>query len=73
MSLDLREVTHEEFFAAIGQTDAHPSILPGSYPYTSAFLTRQGGHYMGREIGRIVGTGDYTGDGDKDSRYYLTA
>jgi hypothetical protein len=44
----MREVTKDEFFAAIGNQNVHPSVQ-GDWPYTSRFLNRQ----TGREAGRI--------------------
>lgn len=36
-----KEVPQDEFYAAIGPQDAHPSIM-GKWPYTSLYKTRQG-------------------------------
>ncbi len=48
----MREVTQQEFFAAIGRIDCHPRP-EGNYPYTSIFLTPNR-----VEVGRIINTID---------------
>lgn len=45
----MREVTQDEFYAAIGPVDCHPR-LSDDYPYTSTFETRRGR----LEVGRII-------------------
>jgi len=47
-----REVTKDEFYAAMNQ-NVHPTPV-GKYPYTSIFKTPDG-----REVGRIDGQGKY--------------
>lgn len=46
-----RQVTKEEFYAAIGHLDVNPSILPGPYPYTSEFKMRHSRAVVGIKVG----------------------
>jgi hypothetical protein len=60
-----REVTQDEFYKGIGNSDVHPQIQPGPYPYTSMFLTRD------RRIkGKVVG---HFTEGTRlaENKYYL--
>jgi len=41
----MKEVTRDQFFAGIGNSDCHPSPK-GNFPYTSYWKTR-GGHLIG--------------------------
>jgi len=56
----MKEVTKEQFFAAIGKLDVHPHP-EGRYPYVSYFKTRSG-----QVVGKIEDGGH-----SKPSRYFL--
>jgi hypothetical protein len=56
-----REVSLDEFYAAVGPLNVHPQIQPpATYPYTELWKTPTG-RVMGRTVGQPNGT----------SRYYL--
>ena len=59
----MRQVTREEFYGQINdrKLDVHPSIQPGSWPYTSVWkFTRNPGAYpYGKSVGRVLGGYDY--------------
>lgn len=61
-----KQVTREEFFAAIGPQNVHPCPV-GPYPYTSVFKTP-----AGHERGRIVETMQ-EGKAHPSAAYFLPA
>ena len=40
--MEWREVSEAEFYSTIGPQDVHPRILPGSWPWTSVYVTPHG-------------------------------
>jgi len=62
----MREVTKEQFYAAIGHLDVVSTVI-GDFPFTTEFKMRHGGLLKGKIIDRY-------GEGEEDhtvSQYYL--
>lgn len=63
----MRKVTQEAFYAAVGQLNVHPHILPGPYPYSSEWQMQDGSR---RVIGKTVGV--WVKPSVAGTDYYLT-
>lgn len=64
-SAEMRRVTKEEFFSAIGFMNVHPQIQPGPYPYTSLWKRASDRFVVGKSMGVLVG-------GTVKQNYFLT-
>ena len=62
----MRQVTKDQFYAAVGPLNVHPSIQPGSWPYTSLWKLQSGDQ---RTVGKTVGRLEQPGKAATD--YYL--
>lgn len=60
----MKKVSKEEFFAAIGPRDVHPTITNDKYPYKADWKTRIGRQVVGRSEGFVK-------DGVAGTNYFL--
>lgn len=51
----MKQVTRQEFFAAVGQKNVHPSIRRTSWPYTTDWKLQAGiGAIVGKSEDRLI-------------------